>query len=108
MGSLVGSVSGSEPSTVSGFVIVVPFASVPASDTSLTEVFPGVVPVTFAVFVTLPASKSAWVNVCTAVKFAVTPGARLVIGFVPLNVALASVTVTFVKVVPPVFVTTNL
>ena len=105
---MVGSVSGSGPSTVSGFGIVVPFVSVPVSDTSVTVPDVGVVPVTLAILMTLPAFKSAWVMVCTAVKLAVALGAKVAIGLVPLKVAFASVTVTFVKVVLPVLVTTKL
>ena len=108
VGSLVGSVSVSGPSTNSGFVIGLPPVSVPVSETSVTVPEVGVVAVTLAMLLTLPAFKSACVNVCTAVKVAVALGAKVAIGFVPLIVALASVTVTFDKVVLPVLVTTKL
>ena len=58
VGSFVGSVSMSGPSTDSAFNMVVPVGPVPVSDTSVALPPVGVVPLTFAVFNTFPMFKS--------------------------------------------------
>jgi hypothetical protein len=67
---------------------------------------PGGVPVTEAMLVMLPASRSAWVVMCVAVHVVVALGASDVTGH-EIPVALGSVTVIEFNVTAPVFRTAN-
>ena len=77
-----------------------------AESVGSTSVPPAGVPVAEALFVTEPASRSAWVTVWTAVQVADSVGARVVTSQTGAASTLSSLTETPLIVTLPVLVTT--